>query len=237
LALWRALGRRTQFTDVLKFIGPEICKKTTDARLGKSTRRQFVYSLVFESLHALRENRTPAVRYVDIEQMIRTIDTDMRVSAANAIHRFVSDLSSDTVKVEILFTAAGKRFIEDIWPKERSLVTSSVSGEFARLPAVCGEAFADAVATIERYLVPFESWSMLDYGFYKYENKDFGLAKIINDEKKADALLTLLDLTIGKGDDARIPFQVTDALEQIEKCDPSLASDFRFRRLAAAARR
>lgn len=241
LILWRALGRRTQFTNVLKELGDEICRKTTDSRLGETTRRQFVFSLVIESLHALREeNRNPAVRNEDVQQVIRTVEAKLRVSAANAVQRFVAEFSkkeNDPTSVEDLFNNAAKKFINDIWPKERSLITPSVSAEFAQLPAVCGKAFADAVATVERYLMPFESWSLMDYGLYKYDNIESGLAKIINDGRKADALLTLLDLTIGKGEDARIPYGVTEALAQVEKCDPSLTTDFRFRRLAAAARR
>jgi hypothetical protein len=237
LVLWRAVAKRTQFTDVLELIGSEVCRRATDTRHGEKTRRQFVFNLIIESLHALRENRKPAVGKENVQQMIRTIDPDIRAYAAYAIHRFINDLSSGTVRVEDLFYAAVKPFIATIWPVERSLVTASVSAEFAQLPAVCGEAFADAVATVERYLVPFESWSMLDYGFYKYEDGDFGLAKIINDPNNAKALLTLLDLTIGKGQDTRIPYDVSNALEQIEKCAPSLATDFRFRRIATAARR
>ena len=37
LALWRAISRRTQFTDVLLIIGNQTAERATDIRLGRET--------------------------------------------------------------------------------------------------------------------------------------------------------------------------------------------------------
>ena len=113
-------------------------------------------------------------------------------------------------------------FLRDVWPQERSLATPGVSGALADLPAASGDAFAEAVDAIARFLVPFECWSMVEYGFYGEEGQAKKLA-IIDDESKAKALLRLLDLTIGASEGAVIPYDLTDALEQIRSIAPSLA--------------
>ncbi|MGF6226291.1 hypothetical protein QFZ27_000246 [Inquilinus ginsengisoli] len=240
--LWRAIARRTHFTEVLKIIGGAMAERATDRRLGRETQRRLVFSLVIESLHAFRENREPAVPYQRIQQMLRSLDDEVRASAANAIQQFVRDLSKDNSSaIEVpsaadLFRSAATPFLERVWPQERSLATPGVSGAFADLPATSGEAFVEAVNAIQRFLVPFECWSMLDYGLYGEESGEGKLA-MINGEEKARALLRLLDLTIGNSEGAVIPYDLTEALEQVRSVAPTLTSDPIYRRLSTATRR
>ncbi|WP_027053050.1 hypothetical protein [Mesorhizobium erdmanii] len=243
LALWRAIARRTHFTEVLKVIGGAMAERATDRRLGRETRRRLVFSLIIESLHAFREQREPAVPNSRIQQMLRTLDDEVRASAANAIQQFVRELSAKDRSGVLeapgpadLFRSAAMPFLQQVWPQERSLATPGVSGAFADLPATSGEAFAEAVDAIERFLVPFECWSLLDYGLYGEDGGEKKLA-IINSEAKAKALLRLLDLTIGTSEGAVIPHGLTEALDQIRYAAPELAKDPIYRRLSTAARR
>jgi hypothetical protein len=59
----------------------------------------------------------------------------------------------------------------------------------------------------------------------------------INDEAKAKALLRLLDLTVGSSESAVIPYDLTDALDQIRSVAPHLVDSATYRRLSTAARR
>jgi hypothetical protein len=250
LALWRAVARRTHFTKVLETIGAAMAERANDRRLGRDTRRRLVFSLVVESLHAFHEGRAPAVPNQRIQQMLRTLDDEVRASAANAIQQFVRDLSAkaatiapeddeeqeDPASAATLFRAAAAPFLRDVWPQERSLATPGVSGALADLPATSGEAFAEAVDTIARFLVPFECWSMVNYGLYGDEGEAKKLA-IINDEAKAQALLKLLDLTIGNSEGAVSPHDLTDALDQIRAVEPDLTKKAAFKRLSALSRR
>mgnify|MGYP001270275231 CR=1 FL=1 len=250
LALWRAIARRTHFTDVLKIIGGAMAERATDRRLGRETRRRLVFSIVIESLHAFREGRDSAVPNPRVQQMLRTLDDEVRASAADAVQQFVRELSAkatgqeqsegenpeDAVSAAGLFRSAAAPFLREVWPQERSLATPGVSGALADLPASSEEAFAEAVDTIARFLVPFECWSMLDYGLHGEEGDVKKLA-IINDEQKARALLRLLDLTVGTSEGAVVPYDLTDALDQIISVAPSLADAPAFRRLSTAARR
>jgi hypothetical protein len=202
LALWRAIARRTHFTDVLKIIGSAMAERATDLRLGRETRQRLVFSLVVDALHAFRASRAPAVPNSRVQQMLRTLDDEVRASAANAVQQFVRELSKQPPKDQYatsaadLFRSAAAPFLRNVWPQERSLATPSVSKALADLPAVSGEAFEEAVAVIERFLLPFECWSMLDYGLFGDEGRAKKLSTIDN-EAKAKALLRLLDLTVG----------------------------------------
>lgn len=242
LVLWQAAAQGPLFTDTLTTIGDAMVEKATDRRLGRETRTRLVFSLIVESLHAFRDSRGPAVPNPRIQQVLRSIDDGIRADAADTIRRFVlevskfeseSDPSSATATV---FGSAAAPFLAQVWPLERSLATPGVSSAFARLPATSGEGFVEAVETIERFLVPFECWSMLEYGLY---GDDGGKRKlsIINDEMKAKALLRLLDLTVGTSEDATVPHDLTDALDQIRRVAPGLVSSPAFRRLSTAARR
>jgi hypothetical protein len=251
LALWQAVGRnRFVGRKVLEGIGTVMAERANDRRLGRETRRRLVFFLVIESLHAFRDGRDPAVPNPRIQQMLRTLDDEVRASAANAIQQFVRELSAkattnapedseeqeDPASAAALFRTAAAPFLREIWPQERSLATPGVSGALADLPATSGEAFAEAVDAIARFLVPFECWSMINYGLYGDEGEAKKLS-VIDDEAKAQALLKLLDLTIGTSEGAVIPHDLTDALDQIRSVAQRAAEQPSFRRLAAAARR
>ncbi|MGO6819753.1 hypothetical protein ACCS67_33585 [Rhizobium brockwellii] len=248
LALWRAIARRTHFTDVLEIIGGAMAERATDRRLGRETRRRLVFSIVIESLHAFREGRASVVPNSRIQQMLRTLDDEVRASAANTLQQFVRDLSRKVPEegqpeseepissAAALFRTAAAPFLREVWPQERSLATPGVSGALADLPATSKEAFAEAVDIVSRFLVPFECWSMLDYGLSGEEGEARKLT-LINDETKAKALLQLLDLTVGTSEGAVIPYDLTDALDQIRLIAPPLADLPSFRRLSTVARR
>ena len=242
-ALWRAVGRQTQFTDVLKIIGNDMVDRTTDSQLGRETRRSLTFSLVIESLHALRQGRESAVKQGRVQQMIRSLDDEVRTYCAEAITRFVRDLSEasaqepDPLSPEHLFRSAVKPFLRDVWPQERSLTSPGISDRLSRLPAITRGNFAEAVDAIERFLVPFDCWSMLNYGLYSGDSDRTLKPVMIDDEAKAEALLRLLDRTIGTAENAVIPHNLGDALEQVRKVAPNLVRTPKYRRLETAARR
>ena len=174
LALWRAVGRRTQFKDVLKIIGNDMVDRTTDGQLGRETRRSLAFSLVIESLHALHKEREPAVKQGRVQQMIRSLDDEVRAECAGAITRFVRDLSEesaqepDPLSPEHLFRSAVKPFLRHVWPQEHSLTSPGISDRLSRLPAItrgelcrsreCYRAFSRAV----RLLVNARLWTVLE---------------------------------------------------------------------------
>jgi hypothetical protein len=241
LALWRAIARRTRFTETLAIIGDAMAQRACDNGLGRETRGHLAFSVVIESLHAFNEDRTPAIPNGRITQMLRTLEDEMRATAADAVQQFIRDVSanskgSNTSSAAELFRSAAAPFLRTVWPQERSLSTPGVSRAFADLPATSNAAFAEAVDAIERFLVPFECWSMIEYGLYGNEG-DHKKLSMIDDAAKAEALLSLLDLTVGSSDGAVIPYDLTDALDQIVSVAPQIAERPAYRRLSTAARR
>jgi hypothetical protein len=177
--------------------------------------------------------------------MLRTLDDEVRASAANAVQQFVKEVSSSpsanegrsSSSAEQLFRSAAAPFLRNVWPQERSLATLGVSKALADLPASSGNAFAEAVDVIERFLVPFDCWSMLDYGLYANDEDGDKKLSTIDDFGKARALLRLLDRTVGVSEGAVIPNDLTDALDQIRAVAPQLVEDPIYRRLSTTARR
>ncbi|NOX40681.1 MAG: hypothetical protein GXP05_09245 [Alphaproteobacteria bacterium] len=242
LFLWQAVAYHTRFYLVLLEIGPTMPDRAADRRLSRRTRRSLASSLVVESLHAFRDGREPAVPHARVGQMLRSLDGEVRADAAKMIRRFVSDLSEkQTEKLKAasaaeLFRSAALPFLEQVWPQERSLSAPGVASALADLPVASGEAFVEAVDAIERFLVPFDCWSMNDYGLYGDEDGTPKLAQI-ETEDKAVAFLKLLDITIGNSENSVIPNGLPSALDQIRSVVPNIEQDRRFKRLATAARR
>ena len=241
--LWRAVARR-QFTTpaVMAVLSDALADRAVDARLDRYTKSTLVSWIVFDCLFAYKNQRSPALSKARIQQMLRTVGDEVRSKGAEAVRRFMQDLSKPSEGEEYsptpgpLFLSAAKPFLQDVWPQEHSLITPGVSRIMAKLPALAQEAFAEAVAVIEHFLRPLDCWSMADYGLYGELNGKPKLS-IIDTDKKASALLTLLNLTIGTAEGSVIPHDLAEALEQIRKVAPPLAKEPIFRRLATAARR
>lgn len=242
LPLWRALAKRRRFSKALEVVGETMAERAVDLRLGRETRRSLVFSLVIQSLHAFNESKPPQVKNEIVLQMLRNLDDEVRSYAANSVQQFVRDLSTkqkptDTVKSPAqLFKGAVVPFLQQVWPQERSLTTPGVSKAFADLPVTTGDAFTEAVAAIERFLVPFDCWSMVEYGLYGEQEGEKKL-RFIDSASKAKAFLRLLDLTIGESERSVVPTDLPDALDQIRSTDSALAKTPSFRRLSTSARR
>lgn len=241
LALWRAIARRTQFDKVLKVIGHHFADRATDPRLGRETRGSLLSSLVLESMHAFREKRDPVIANAKIQQTLRAVDDEVRAMAAQTVQRFLSGMAKDArvqppQSAEEVFRVAVAPFLEIVWPQERSLATRGVSAAFADLPAAAGPAFSEAVDAIERFLVPFDCWSMSDFGLFGDIDGARRLTSIDTPEMAA-AFLRLLDLSIGTAEGSVVPMDLAEALDQIRSAAANLVHDPAFRRLATVARR
>ena len=243
LALWRAVSLGRQSEEVLRIIGDDMTARANDRRLSRNTRCALAFCLVVETLHALREQRKPAVESNRVQQMMRTLgDPEVRVSCANAVKQFLLQMSSPANKEpgapsrEELFRSVIKPFLENVWPQERSLSTPGLSHMLAQLPALAGCSFAEAVDTVERFLTPFSCWTMSDYQLHGMANGIPRLA-IIADDASAAALLRLLDRTVDREPDAVAPHDLGEALAQVREVAAHLVQLPSYRRLEAAARR
>ncbi|MDB5364489.1 MAG: hypothetical protein JWM77_416, partial [Rhodospirillales bacterium] len=246
IALWHAVAIGTRFKNVLKIMGNEFTERAVDLRLSRETRTSLAFSVIVECLHAFNESRDPVIPIPRVQQMIRALDDEVRAYGADAVSHFLRDVSLRKSRSEDqthtgpapdqLFRSAVVPFLRQVWPQERSLATPGVSRALADLPALSEGAFAEAVEAVAPFLVPFDCWSMIDYGLYGEED---GRAKLelIDSPLKAAAFLRLLSLTIGTAEDAVVPHDLPDALDQIRKVLPACTNDQSFRRLSTATRR
>jgi hypothetical protein len=238
LVLWRAVARSTRFFETLKLIGAKSVARAIDLKLSKENRKSLVFSLVIEILHSYKDSREPAVPIADVQQMLRLVEDEVRAHAADCVSRFQGEISRDGGHwtAERLFDAAVQPFIENVWPQERSLVSQGVARAFSDLPSACGKRFAEAVNLVLRFIVPFEAWSLQDFGFYGDEDNVPKLRRIATPQT-AKAFLSLLDAAIGHTDSSVVPMDLGDALDQIRRVDPKLGAAQDFRRLETAIRR
>jgi len=236
-ALWRALGRRRIYEKLMRLIAPELVRRATDVRLGRETRKSLLFSLVVELLHAMLRNKRPPVTGDKIQQLLRSVNEEVRVHVANIPMQFLRDNVSGGFTQEQLFAGAVKPFFERVWPQERDLVTPGVSKAFADMPAFAKGDFCEAVAAIERFLVPCDCWSLFDYGFYEKGSAGVELESVVKSAQDARALLKLLDLTIGHEPDSVVPHDLEIALNRIGQLDKNSDSYPTYKRLAAISRR
>ncbi|HRK33602.1 MAG TPA: hypothetical protein PLJ47_03320 [Candidatus Hydrogenedentes bacterium] len=240
--LWRAFARGARYAETVRIIGETMAERAVDSTLHRESRQRLVFILIVECLHAIREKRDPAVAFDRISQMIRSLDDEVRASAAQVLEQFISEMSrsgssgKNKSSAEELFRTTAQPFLACVWPQERSLVTPGVSKALADLPATSKGAFSEAVDAIERFLVPFDCWSIMDFGLRGDENGE-PLLNLIDNSEKAEAFLRLLDLTIGTSESSVIPYELSSALDHIRNLVPDLMKDHRFRRLATATRR
>lgn len=238
--LWGAMARRHHFKHVLSVIGPQLIERAADPRLSRDVRSVLAKSVVLEALHALNEARQPVISFAAISQMVRSLEDEVRARVAGVIQKFAGAMSNsgnrpESPPVEELFGRSVRPFIENVWPQEAMLATPGVAKALADLPITCGEAFVDAVNSIDRFLVPFESWSMHDYGIIgRGEGSN---VKLINTPEKAEALLRMLDRTLSGADGTPVPYDLGETLEHIRHISVALTELPSYRRLATYARR
>jgi hypothetical protein len=240
VALWRAIARRTQFTEVLSIIGDQFADRAVDRRLGRTTQCSLLSSLVLESLHAFSEGRKSVIANAKVQQTLRAADDEVRASAAQTVQRFQDWMANKETaqprrSASEVFRLAVAPFLENVWPQERSLATRGVSAAFAQLPVSTGDAFSEAVSAIERFLVPFDCWSMFDFGLPGDEGGP--QVALIDTPEMAAAFLRLLNLCIGTPEGSVVPMDLAEALAQIRSVSGRLVHDSAFRRLETLARR
>lgn len=239
LMLWGAVARRHHFKTILSAIGPQIMERAIDSRLSRDVRRTLAASVVLEALHALNDERQPVFPRPDISQMIRSLDEEVRARVAGVIQKFAEAMSNQNSQkwrpAEVIFSRSVRPFLQTVWPQEAMLTTPGVARALADLPIACGESFPDAVEAISHFLVPFDVWSMHEYGLTcRGEGRNIGL---INTPEKGAALLRLIDMTVSEVDGTPVPHDLGDALEQVRDIAPELTESSRYRRLATLARR
>lgn len=237
--LWRGLTRRGRLApNVLKKLAPRMVSILLDQSYGRETRGRILFGLVVESLDSLLNERRAAMSLPAVQQSLRSVEPELRAHAAEAVGRVQKEWPGSKglpdLTPEDVYRRAIVPFMSTVWPQERSLAAPGTSKAFADIPAAAGSEFESAVSLLSRFIVPFECWSMADFGLHDFDKTK--RLQIVDDPAKAAALLELLDLSIGTSDGAVVPYDLGAVLQHVRTIAPQLTDRAEFRRLAAAAR-
>ncbi len=227
-------------SDLLPLFGDELLSWSIDERLNSKTQRLIALSLVCNFLHSYYLARSPVVNVPQMQSILRSLDADGLSQCSHSLFHFVQystvsevDGSSSSAR---RFRLGVSRFLKDVWPHDQDLATSDVRRWILKIPAASREAFAEAVNSIDRFLVPSEVSSL---GFFFLEKESVWMVplEIVNDEVRARALLQLLDKSIGSSENSVIPFDLSDALDQVIFVSEKFGFVREYRRLITLARR
>jgi hypothetical protein len=104
------------------------------------------------------------------------------------------------------------------------------------MAAASREHFPAVVELITPYLTPFDCWSMLDFRLFDPDDLEKHF-KLINTQRAALGLLSVLDKTVGGSEDAVVPYDLPEALRHIGALSPKSANDPRLLRVETLGRR
>jgi hypothetical protein len=236
IEIWDAVSRNPVLRyDTMRRIGKRMADVAHSDALPPDTRARLGERVVYRVLLDKNDGKEPSVADEIVQQMLRLGTDRLRTVSGRIIGVFVESEDRKSSREE-RFRNVVKPFLESVWPKERTLASRSLSNALAELPAKSGAAFAEAVDVIERFLTPFDCWSLHNYGLYG-RDPDGKKLREVNDTKEAAALLKLLDITIGSEERAIHPLDLDRALVAIREADPKLVRDTRYARLSALVRR
>lgn len=245
--LWRAVAQGTRRHSTLKAIGSEFVARPTDTALSANTRKSLAFSVVLDALWRLEQASEPAFSNEEISQMLRRVSDEVRAHCASGVRRFLVENGrtatedgkqiADFTRRYELFSVAIEPFLKNTWPQEIVLTSKGVSDAFASIPAAVMPNFCSVLGVVERYIVPFDCWSLYDFGVdLKERTVDCVTLDAFDTHEKCECFLKLLHLGIGEKLESVVPYDLSLALEKIKQIDPSLAKSVYFRRLVTLAR-
>lgn len=217
------------FSELAEPLVAAAISKHLSGRVKGDLAERVIWSLLLSG----RDNHAPAVPANLAQQMLRLGGDDVRREAIRAMHEFLQ--TAEGLDMSRRFELVAHLF-QEVWPKELTLSSRQVSENLAKLPAAAGPYYAAAAELVLPYLMPFDCWSLWDYGILDRNGDDDKFA-VIDDHSKASALLSILEKTIGNEEGAIVPSGLEAVLLHIAKLAPKLEKDIRFQRLVTASRR
>ena len=235
LDLWEAFGSGNlpQY-ELMATLAEPIVNATTSRELSGKVKADLAERVIWSILFDRREGKKPAIPINLAQQMLRMGGDDVRSQVVRSLAEFLKrtdDDLDDRARFEL-----AKGVFQEIWPKELTLSSKTVSEELAEFPAAADAFYAEAADLILPYLTPFDCWSLWEYGVFGLNDSD-RKPKIIDDADKAAAFLSILDKTVGGEEGAIIPNGLEDGLKHIAILAPKLEKDARFQRLVTLNRR
>ncbi len=221
--------------NVLEELGPYIIAAAAGNELLDEARGSLSQRVVFSTIIDMRDGQKLTIPSHLTQQMLRIGGDPVRTRALDAMKNYLKDDEAEPKDAGERFGLVKKLF-QEIWPKELTLSSPILSDAFADFPAAAGENYAEAAELILPYLTPFQCWSLWDYGILD-RSADERTITGIGSAKDAEALLSILDKTVGAEDAAIVPNGLDKALKHIASKSRRLETEIRFQRLLTLSRR
>ncbi|TWC77159.1 hypothetical protein FB593_11821 [Rhizobium sp. SJZ105] len=232
--LWEAFSMaHLPQKEVVAELAPSLVAAALSDRLSSEVRGDLSERVIWSALTDRAEKAEPAVPIDLIQQMLRLGKDEVRTEAVRAFSQYLAP--DDGLTEEESFEIVKTVFL-DVWPKELTLSSKTVSERLARLPAEAAPCYVEATEMVLPYLTPFDCWSLYDFGVIDLD-EDRSEFKIIDDPKKAAAFLSILDRSVAGDEGAIIPSGLERALFHIKKISPKLEKDVQYQRLLMLSRR
>lgn len=238
--LWEALcsfGLRWGVPKILAANAVEVLERTDAPKLSAGSRQRLASALVIDSLRAFFDGSEPVIESVQLRQLISRLDGEVRRVCAAELWRSLRPCGDRSPSPEEAFRRAVSPFLRRVWPQELNLVSRGVSRFMAGIPAASRGEFVAAVDAVARFLVHGSTESRHDYGLHGEEDGEEVLDATVDSPEKAEALLRLLDLTVGDEEGVFAPLGLDELLARIRKKAPALVERPEFARLTTMAQR
>ena len=242
--LWVVLSQSPIDYKRLEILGDYILAPIQDLTLALEPRKNLMKSIIYGTLNSYvneGELNLPIIKNKLIETL-RRISDEERVHISDLLQGYLKYYcsssneivaNSDTVK----YADSVILFIREIWPKEPIFKSKEISSHFAMLPAYAHNRFSEMYETVKRYIVPFECYSMINFGFFLYEENELSVKNLkstIQTREDALSLLKLIKQSINYESDRRIkPYELEFVLAFIRDDYTELASSVEFKQLAS----
>lgn len=240
LFLWESLcryGLRAGIPESLVEDAIELAEGRAEPALSERSRQRLLSTFVGDALWASLRDREPVLEPVQLQQLLRRLSAELRTHCAAELWRSLVNLGDDAPSPEEVFRNAVAPFLKDVWPQDLNLVSRGPSRFMAGIPAASRSEFSTAVDAVARFLVPGSTVSRHGYGLHGEEDGVEVLELIVDSPERASALLRLLDLTVGGGEDVLTPLGLDELLARIRDVAPTLVERSEFVRLATLAQR
>ncbi len=238
--LWEALcsfGLRWGVPKILAANAVEVLERTDAPKISAGSRQRLASALVIGSLRAFFDGSEPVIEPVQLRQLISRLDGEIRSVCAAELWRCLRSRGDGSPSPEEAFRRAVSPFLKRVWPQELNLVSRGASRFMAGIPAASRGEFVAAVNSVARFLVSGSTSSRHDYGLHGEEGGKDVLKTIVDNPAKAEALLRLLDLTVGDEDGVFTPMGLDELLARIREVSSALVERPEFARLTTLAHR
>ncbi len=235
LRLWEAFSKFSQAPSEKVWASLELSlyKRLQTLDLSPDAMRRLSEMCVMVWIWSRSSPKSYRINVPMMRSALSLTNDDVRAAAArqfSLVFSFGPTPSDGDGSSEVRWKKIGKAFFEEVWPLEPALQTPSAANDFARIPGAVGPSFAEAVAVVAPFILPFQVWS-IETEFHLKAGKS-PTDTIVS--AHPEELLALLASSISP-DQGNAIYDLAPLLDRLLAEHPRYLDDHRVRRLRKLA--